>query len=206
MIALLVYAAIDIVLGVLPPHDSIISNAESDYGVGPYGWLMDVNFLLRGVLSVAAAAVLVRLRGAGGGDAGRLAGALLIALFGVCSGLLAFFPTSLEGQPVTPAGALHLLFAGIAFLAVTVGESVITPALRADARLSGRGVLLVVLDVAAWVFLLLEFLALRHAGHGGLGHLDGLFERLFLLAVLGWLFATAQGLIGTPAPGPERSA
>ena len=51
----LVYVAIDCVLALADPQYSLIRNAESDYGVGPNALLMDVNFLLRGVFSVAAA-------------------------------------------------------------------------------------------------------------------------------------------------------
>ena len=41
------YVAIDVVLRFLRPAYSLLYNAESDYGRGPWYWLMDFNFLLR---------------------------------------------------------------------------------------------------------------------------------------------------------------
>src|ERR1700722_12167850 len=53
------YAAIDVALAFLRPDYSLLYNAESDYGHGgPWAWLMDLNFLLRCALSLAAAGAL----------------------------------------------------------------------------------------------------------------------------------------------------
>jgi len=51
-----VYVAIDVALAFLRPGDSLLPNAESDYGVGPWSWLMDVNFLVRCAATLAIAA------------------------------------------------------------------------------------------------------------------------------------------------------
>src|ERR1019366_6798644 len=51
---IVLYVAIDVVLVFLRPHFSVLHNAESDYGSkGRYGWVMNVNFLLRCALSLA---------------------------------------------------------------------------------------------------------------------------------------------------------
>ena len=50
-----VYVAIDVLLAFLRPGYSLIYNAESDYGRGPWFWVMDINFLLRCALSLAIA-------------------------------------------------------------------------------------------------------------------------------------------------------
>jgi hypothetical protein len=44
-----------VLLGFLRPRYSLLYNAESDYGRGPWYWVMDLNFLLRCALSLAAA-------------------------------------------------------------------------------------------------------------------------------------------------------
>ncbi len=49
---LILYLVIDTVAQILPPHYSPIRDAESDLAVGPYGFLMTVNFVNRGVLSI----------------------------------------------------------------------------------------------------------------------------------------------------------
>ena len=56
-----VYVAIDVLLAFLRPGYSLIYNAESDYGRGPWYWVMDLNFLLRCALSLAIAAALYRV-------------------------------------------------------------------------------------------------------------------------------------------------
>ncbi len=48
-----VYVGIDVLLRLLRPRYSLIYNAESDYGRGPWYWVMDLNFLLRCALSLA---------------------------------------------------------------------------------------------------------------------------------------------------------
>ncbi len=105
-----VYVAIDVALAFLRPDYSLLHNAESDYGHGgSWAWLMDANFLLRCALSLAAAGALAKVADPGG----RIrVGLALLAAWAVCSGLLAFFPDNLEGQPVLPAaGAVHIALA-----------------------------------------------------------------------------------------------
>ena len=58
-----VYLAIDVLLAFLRPKYSLLYNAESDYGRGPWYWVMDLNFLLRCALSLAACLALLRAAG-----------------------------------------------------------------------------------------------------------------------------------------------
>ena len=54
LIEVVLYVAIDVLLVFLRPHFSVLHNAESDYGSeGRWAWVMDVNFVLRGALSLA---------------------------------------------------------------------------------------------------------------------------------------------------------
>src|SRR5580693_3108803 len=53
VLGIVIYIVIDIVLAFLRPDYSSLHNAESDYGRGPYFWVMDINFLLRCGLSLA---------------------------------------------------------------------------------------------------------------------------------------------------------
>jgi hypothetical membrane protein len=55
-----VYVGIDVLLKFLRPQYSLLYNAESDYGRGPWYWVMDLNFLLRCALSLAVAGALYR--------------------------------------------------------------------------------------------------------------------------------------------------
>src|SRR5580698_9009420 len=82
------YLAIDVLLAFLRPAYSLLYNAESDYGRGPWFWVMDLNFLLRCALSLALCLAITRSARPDG--RGR-AGVILLAIWAGCSGLLAFF-------------------------------------------------------------------------------------------------------------------
>src|ERR1700689_4042563 len=82
------YVAIDILLAFLRPGYSLIYNAESDYGRGPWFWVMDINFLLRCALSLAVIAALAAVLPSSGRTR---TGVVFLAIWAFCSGLLAFF-------------------------------------------------------------------------------------------------------------------
>lgn len=190
---LVVYVLIDAALRVLEPQFSLLRNAESDYGNGGFAWLMDLNFLLRGVASLAvvlALAALVRPVGV------VCLGLGLLIVWAVTSGLLAFFPDDLAGAPVTTAGRVHLLLALVAFAAMSVGAVIVTYALRRDAAWRPAAPILLGLAVAGLV-------ALPLVGRPPLRGDLGLFERLFLGIEFAWLLvaaAWARRMAGTAPP------
>lgn len=192
------YVAIDVALAFLRPDYSLLHNAESDYGHGgSWAWLMDANFLLRCALSLAAAGALARAAEPGG----RIrAGLALLAAWAVCSGLLAFFPDDLEGQPVHGSGAAHIALALIAFPCVAIATLMITAHLRLDPRWHGRVGLLLTVAIAGAVALLV----MAAAGHKHAP--GGLYERVFLGLELLWI-ALSAARIAVQRRGPAlRSA
>jgi hypothetical membrane protein len=198
----LVYVAIDVVLRFLRPGYSLLYNAESDYGRGPWYWVMDLNFLLRGALSVAL--VLALRRAARLDDRGR-AGLILIALWAGCSALLAFFADDLEGQPVSGSGIVHLALAFIAFVCVAIGTILVSVDLLSDSsRRSVTAVLLGLSAAGAAAFLLLGT-AVGHKHAPG-----GLYERIFLgiellwIALAGWYVAAHRPAVSDPYPVAGR--
>lgn len=184
IIGCLVYAVLDIIVQILPPHYSPIRQAESDLAVGPYGFIMNINFGIRGVLSLLMVLALSRIFPK---SAAARGGLVLLAIWGVGSFLLAFFNTDILDYPtVTPVhtwhGELHLLLALIAFMAAALGEFILSLTLsRANLLKSLRGVALT-LSVLA-IFALLVMAKMHHRG--------GLGERLFLLFTLLWMFVLA---------------
>jgi hypothetical membrane protein len=179
-----VYFAIDIALVFLRPHLSVLHNAESDYGSkGAYAWLMDVNFLLRCGLSLAAVLAIWRFeRGAGAVRSGLV----LLTVWAVGSGLLAFFPDDPVGTTIHGRARVHLVLAGIAFVAVIVGTRMITRAFRNELRWKPVILLLAVLSWGALVPIVL--LARAHLRLHSLG---GLYEKLFLAIELGWFLVAS---------------
>lgn len=182
---IVVYVAIDVALVFLRPRFSVLHNAESDYGSqGPYGWLMDLNFLLRCALSLAA----VRALALSVPQRPRLRLALgLLSIWAIASGLLAFFPDDPVGTPAHGlAPRIHLALAGVAFVCVAVGTRLATGALSREPGWRPAMVPLALLSWGAFVPAIL--LGKSHLRFHSLG---GLWEKVFLGVELAWLLLVA---------------
>jgi hypothetical membrane protein len=178
-----VYVAIDVLLAFLRPAYSLLYNAESDYGRGPWFWVMDLNFLLRCALSLAIAAALYRTARL---DGRARAGLALLVTWAVCSGLLAFFADDPEGTPQRGSGVVHLIIAFIAFTCVVVGAILVSASLLSDPAWRPAAPVLLAVSVAAVIpFLLLGNASKHHHAPGGL------YERIFLGLELLWIVIAA---------------
>jgi hypothetical membrane protein len=186
------YVAIDAVLAFLRPSYSLIYNAESDYGRGPWFWVMDLNFLLRCALSLAIVGALARVTRPDGLARG---GRVLLVIWAVCSGLLAFFADDLEGQPVHVSGLVHLALAFIAFPCVAVGTILISSSLRSDPAWRSAGAVLLAVSVAGAAAFLLLGTAFGHTHAPG-----GLYERIFLGLQLLWIALAACFIFARRSP------
>jgi hypothetical membrane protein len=190
-----VYVAIDILLAFLRPGYSLIYNAESDYGRGPWYWVMDINFLLRCALSLAIAGALYRTVRLGRRTRGGLA---LLVTWAICSGLLAFFADDPEGTPQHGSGVVHLILAFIAFTCIAIGAILISASLVSDPAWRPAARVLLALSVAGAVACLLLGTAHKHHAPGGL------YERIFLGLELLWIAVAALAIARrTPAARPE---
>lgn len=197
MIGVVVYVVVDVVLQGLPPHYSPIVDAESNLAVGPYGWIMNLNFIGRMLTTVCIVAAIVQVRPA---SALRRVGVALLLLGGLCSGVLAFFPTDV-GMPgeigvvaTTVAGIVHLAVAVTGFVAALLSCLVLTvwvqrsPELRAGYR-------------PALIFAIIGGAGLLALGMAILvaPQFIGLAERICLLGILGWVFSVAAAVRSAPA-------
>jgi hypothetical protein len=191
VIAVALYAAIDLTLVFLRPQFSILYNAESDYGShGSWAWLMDLNFLLRCVLSLAAIAALSEIEAGRRRSTGFRVGLVLVGVWAVGSGLLAFFPDDPVGTPTHGSGQVHLAIAGIALPAVLVGTILISMALRREPFWRPVARPMAVLSWGAIVpMLLLLHTHLRRHQPGGL------YEKVFLGMELLWLALVAARIL-----------
>jgi hypothetical membrane protein len=196
-----VYVGIDILLAFLRPGYSLIYNAESDYGRGPWFWVMDLNFLLRCALSLALAGALYRALRPDGRARGGLA---LLVTWALCSGLLAFFADDIEGTPRHGSGVVHVILAFIAFTCIAIGAIVISASLRSDPAWRPAAPALLAISVAGAVAYLLLGAALKHQHAPG-----GLYERIFLGLELLWIAVAAVAAVAvavgrqSPAARPE---
>jgi hypothetical membrane protein len=201
VIAVIVYVGVDVLLKFLRPDYSLLYNAESDYGRGPWYWVMDLNFFLRGALSLA---VVVALARAARLDERGRPGLTLIAIWAACSALLAFFADDIEGQPLTASGIVHLVLAFVAFICVAVGTILVSVSLRSDAQWRPVATALLALSVAGAAAFLLLASAAGHKHAPG-----GLYERVFLgiellwIALAGWHMAAADRRSGKSPGTPD---
>jgi len=191
-----VYVAIDVLLAFLRPAYSLIYNAESDYGRGPWYWVMDLNFLLRCALSLAIIGALYRVVRL---DGRTRAGLALLVTWAICSGLLAFFADDPEGTPQHGSGVVHLILAFIAFTCIAVGTILISASLMSDPAWRPAAPVLLAISVAgALAYLLLGAAAKHHHAPGGL------YERIFLGLELLWIVVAAIAVARrSPATQPE---
>ncbi len=200
-LGVVIYVLIDVALAFLRPDLSLIHNAESDYGNGPYSWLMDINFLLRGALTFClAAAIAKRWRP----STRARWGLILLVGWGVFSALLAFFPDNPPGTPHTASGGIHLLFAFIAFFCALIGTIVLSIRVDYLPALEGARNWLLTLSVLA----VLPILALGRSGFLASSP-GGLFERIFLALELAWILFAAVRLAlvqRTAKPGEVSAA
>jgi hypothetical membrane protein len=181
-----VYVAVDVLLAFLRPGYSLLYNAESDYGRGPWYWVMDLNFLLRCALSLAIVGALSQVLRPDGRTRGGLA---LVVTWAICSGLLAFFADDIEGTPQHGSGIVHLVLAFIAFTAIAIGAILISASLMSDPAWRPAAPVLLAISAAGALAYLLLGTAHQHQHAPG-----GLYERIFLGLELLWIAIAAIAL------------
>jgi len=193
--AIVLYVVLDAIAQSLPPHYSPIKDVESDLAVGPYGWVMVINFLNRGALSLVFLYALAETARSNGelGRSFRI-GIYTFGVWAVGAIILAFFPTDVPATPISWHGAIHLVVAILAFFGGAFGALIISLRLGKNEAIQkvGRPALLI-----AIVSVILLFVASATLT----GPVGGLTERLFLGSVLLWE-AIVSLYLGKRTPGP----
>ncbi|WP_309072845.1 DUF998 domain-containing protein [Arthrobacter sp.] len=192
MAGVVIYAVVDVVLHLLPPHYNPISDAESNLAVGPFGWIMNLNFLGRAAMTFCLMAAVSR---AGLATGLRRTGSWLLAVGGVCSGVLAFFSADIHAAGAsglrvsTAEGTIHLYVAACGFLAALAAFVLLTLWIRTSPQLRTA-------YPTACAFALLAGAGLASLGItiGFAPELLGLAERICLVGILGWAFAVAAAI------------
>jgi hypothetical protein len=188
IIGIVLYAALDIVVQLLPPHYSAISQAESDLAVGPYGYIMTVNFVIRGLLTFV---FLIGVLAATQLGRNARVGVVLLAVWGAGAYILAAFPTDV-GTVVTLHGTIHNITALVAFTGGAFGTLLLSLHLNAEDRLrriNSTARLVAALGVVMYIATFAAFFIRR------LAHVFGLLERLFIGFVLLWMLVVALQLL-----------
>jgi Protein of unknown function (DUF998) len=178
---IILYVVLDAIAQVLPPHYSPISQAESLLAVGPYGYIMTVNFLNRGVFSLLFVYALVQiLTMLGENWRSYKLGLYAIGIWGVGALLLAGFPAT--GRTI----GIHTIIAIIVFIVAPLGELSISLKIDRVKALAGVKNIALVVAVLGVLFMVFYwgFLPFLHHLKSSYG---GLFERLLIGSVILWM-------------------
>ena len=195
------YLFLDVLAQSLPPHYNPINTAESDLAVGPYGYIMTINFVNRGLLSLAFLyAFTVNLRLAGEDFPTYRRSVYLLGVWGVGALLLAAFPTDVPATPISWHGAIHLAVAFLAFLGGTLGA--LDLSLRFRSVPSRRGIATFALAIAAIGLISLVLLfGLPFITPQLASRIGGVTERLLIGSVLVWILMLSLYLGRTQTRG-----
>jgi len=187
IVLIILYVVLDVIAQILPPHYSPISQAESDLAVGKFGFIMTLNFLNRGVLSLIFISAFLRTSDLTGVARSYFrTGTYLLGAWAIGAILLAIFPTDVPATPVSWHGAIHLVVAVVAFIGGALGTFAISRKLGKNHEFEGLKRIALPLSVIAVILLVIEFGVLFVSPHLG-ARIGGLTERVFLGSVLLWI-------------------
>ncbi len=180
IIGIVLYLILDIIAQLLPPHYSPITQAESLLAIGPYGYIMAVNFINRGILSLSFIIGLI-ITFEGEKSQYRI-GLILLGIWGFGAIILAFFPADLT-PPATIHGIIHLITAIIAFLGGSLGILALSLQMRNDIKFKGITKYVLPLSIFSVISLIFLYLPLVRL----IERYGGLIERIFLASILLWM-------------------
>lgn len=172
----LAFTALVLVLHVVRPQENPLSSTISDYALGPYGVLMTVGFLMRslGAAFLDAGLVFGTTR-----SSCSWAGLVWLAVFAVCSLLVAIFP----GAQATLR--IHSLFALLGFTSLIIAALVWAHRFRRSVRWRSNGRVNLVCGLLMLLSFVSFFSSVRFAG---------LSERVFEVIMIVWLCSFAWQL------------
>jgi hypothetical membrane protein len=192
---ILLYVVLDVIAQLLPPHYSPLSQAESDLAVGRYGYIMTINFVNRGILSLVFIYAFMKTVNLSGVNSRQYwLGISLLGVWGIGALLLAAFPTDVPATPISWHGAIHLLVAVLAFLGGAFGELSLSLRFGPNNKWSALKRYALPISVLAVIFCLVD-LGLPFLAHHLAASIGGLVERIFLGFVLLWMAVVSAYLI-----------
>jgi hypothetical membrane protein len=189
LIVIALYIVLDVVVQMLPPHYSL-RQAESNLAVGPYGWIMNINFVIRGLLS---AAIILAIYKSMKNVVRPVVGMMFFTVWSAASFLLAFFNTDIPNASLivnnpTFHGEFHLVLALLGFICAPIGMLMISITFRKEDRLKSLTTPALIISIlAVLAFLYLELRGV-HARNFGIN------ERVCIGLVLIWIAIVASKL------------
>lgn len=188
LVGVILFVLLEVIVQLLPPHYSPLSQSESDLAVGPYGFLMALGFAIGSLLLLLFIVGFMRVIPK---QAQSRAGLILLGIAAICKLIIVFAQTDLTARPYTLHGAIHALAAVLSFLCGAIGIVLLARALRHDPymRPSPRFLIGWASITLIWTVVVIGTLAV--ASHIGVW---GVFERIATALYLSWVFIVSLSL------------
>ena len=199
MVCIVLSVLLEVIVQLLPPHYNPLSQSESDLAVGPYGFLMALNFVIRGLLLLIFVAAFMSVIPKEGQSR---SGLILLGVSAIGKLIIAFVPTDLTSPPQTIHGTIHAPVALVSFFCGALGILLLARSLRhvPNVRPSQRFLVGLASVTLAWsVIVIVTVVVSTRIGVWGL--LERIYDGLFYL----WILIVSLGLWHYPsrdgAPG-----
>jgi hypothetical protein len=185
------YIVIELAVQLLPPHYSPISQPESLLTIGPYGYLMTINFVIRAIFSLLI--VLVLVKGVTSESMPKFRGSLILfGIWGACSLLLAAFPADLTIKPTTLNGNVHSYATFAAFLCGGFSAFTLSNDFKKEKELVTLSRFTFPIGIACIVFAAITIVTAVLPE--SMFNAWGLIERVFIALMLTWILLLAINL------------
>ncbi|HTK09695.1 MAG TPA: DUF998 domain-containing protein [Ktedonobacteraceae bacterium] len=179
---------LEVIVQLLPPHYNAISQPESNLAIGPYGFLMNINFALRGIIYFIFLAALMRAIPKKGLSR---SGLILLGVSAVGKLIIAFAETDLTSPPHTMHGIIHTLAALISFFCGGLGTLLVSRSLRHVPNVRPSQRFLVGLGTVTLIWSVVVIVTVVASAQIGVW---GLLERIFTGLFSLWILVLAFGL------------
>lgn len=169
----------------LPTGYRPISNAVSDYGVGPYRSYYRAQTTAIGVAAALLAGALASAEGPGPRRV-----IVLLLVFAAARIVIPSFPTDLDRSRPTRTGRIHLLLAAVAFASIAWASAALPHRVDWD----GTGLLVTL----GWIVVATAIacgLSMTSRLHHATEPFFGLIERVFYAAMIAWLLVVSFHLL-----------
>ena len=180
------FVVIIVVLHLLRPDLSPISQPTSEYAVGRYGFLMTSAFFS---MSLASFALVIGLYQGVPLRARSRIGLGLLGLWGIGVLVAMSFPIDPEGAPQTVSGTIHQINGPLAFLSLTAGTILVSRRFKQAQQWRPLHRTALILSLVMLTVFIATFLNIATASG-----FAGLCQRIFLAVFATWFVLTAARL------------
>jgi hypothetical membrane protein len=193
IVGIMLVVVLEVIVQLLPPHYNPLSQSESDLAVGPYGFLMALDFIIGGVLLLL---FIVAFRRVIPKEGQSRSGLILLGVAAICKLTIAFAATDLTPRPETIHGTIHAVVALVSFFCEALGLLLLARSLRHVPNMRPSARFLVGLAIVTLVWSLIVIVTVVVSTQIGVW---GLLERVATALSFVWVLLVSRGLLRSPS-------